>query len=60
MYLGYMAYSREAQKLQHVFPLCAHIVAVDTFFNNRDVWYLTNIYITPLIVFQMTHPRCVV
>jgi hypothetical protein len=42
--LEYMTYLRVAQKLQHVFPLCACSVVVETFFNNRDVWYLKNIY----------------
>jgi hypothetical protein len=33
LYLEYVGYSRVAQKLQHVFPLCAYIVVVETFFN---------------------------
>ena len=46
------------KKLQHVFPLCAYIVVVETFFNNRDVWYLKNIYHILNCFLDETYPLC--
>ena len=59
LHLEHVAYSRVAQKLQRVFPR-AYIVVVETVFNNRDVWYLKNIYHILNCFMDETFPLCCV